>query len=69
MLSFTDYFGISDGMMMTVMETAMSRGADYSDIFLEHTVENQLTMEEGIVKEGVKSVSYTHLTLPTNREV
>jgi TldD protein len=53
-----DYFGISDGMMLTVMETAMSRGADYSDIFFEHTVENQLTMEEGIVKEGVKWISH-----------
>jgi TldD protein len=58
LLSFTDHFGISDEKMTRVMETAMSRGAEYCDIYFEHTVENQLTMEEGIVREGIKWISH-----------
>lgn len=58
MLSFTDHFGISSEEMIRTMETALSRGAEYCDIFFEHTVENQLTMEEGIVKEGIKWISH-----------
>lgn len=58
MLSYTDYFGISDEKMIKVMETALSRGAQYCDIFFEHAVENQLTMEEGIVREGIKWISH-----------
>ena len=57
MLSFTDHFGIPDDKMISVMGTALSRGAEYCDIYFEHTVENQLTMEEGIVKEGIKWIS------------
>ena len=58
MLSFTDHFGISSEEMIKIMGTALSRGAEYCDIFFEHTVENQLTMEEGIVKEGIKWISH-----------
>jgi TldD protein len=57
-LSFTDYFKISEGQMLEVMESALARGAGYCDIFFEHTIENQLTMEEGIVKEGAKWISH-----------
>ncbi len=58
MLSYTDYFGIPDEKMIRVMGAALSRGALYCDIFFEHAVENQLTMEEGIVKEGIKWISH-----------
>ena len=57
MLSYTDHFGIPDEKMIKVMGTALSRGAEYCDIYFEHAVENQLTMEEGIVKEGIKWIS------------
>jgi TldD protein len=53
----TDHFGVSEEEMIGVMQTALSRGADYCDIFFEHTVENKLTMEEGIVREGAKRIS------------
>jgi TldD protein len=58
LLTFTDNFGISRDEMIKIMETALSRGAEYCDIFFEHTLENQLTMEDGIVKEGVKWISH-----------
>jgi TldD protein len=40
------------------MEAALSRGAGYCDIFFQHTVENQIVMEEGIVKEGLKYIAH-----------
>jgi TldD protein len=57
-LVFTDYFGIPEEDMIRTMGKAMSRGARYCDIYFEHTVENQLTMEEGIVREGIKWISH-----------
>lgn len=43
--------------MGRLLAAALSRNASYSDLFFEHSVENMITMEEGIVKESVKSVS------------
>ena len=40
-----------------ILNTALSKGCQYSDIFFEYTVVNIITMEEGIVKEGVKAIS------------
>ncbi len=43
--------------MGRLLAAALSRGASYGDLFFEHTVDNMITMEEGIVKESTKSVS------------
>lgn len=58
MLPFVDWFEVDEKSMSRVMETAMSRGAVYCDIFFEHTLVNNLTMEEGIVKDGARSISH-----------
>ena len=58
MLSYTDHFGVSDGEIRRAMEAALSRGASYCDIYFQHTVENQIVMEEGIVKEGLKWIAH-----------
>jgi TldD protein len=57
MLQFEDRFKVTDAAIGRLIAAALSRGATYSDLFFEHTVENMITMEEGIVKEGSKSVS------------
>lgn len=56
LLEFTDHFNIDNKTIGKVLSAALSRGCSYSDIFFEHTIENQITMEEGIVKEGLKSI-------------
>jgi TldD protein len=43
--------------MGRLLAAALSRKASYSDLFFEHTIDNIITMEEGIVKEIFKSVS------------
>jgi TldD protein len=54
---YIDHFKISEGDTEKVLSAALSRGCDFSDLFFEHSTENIITMEEGIVKEGLKSVS------------
>lgn len=44
--------------MRRVISLALSRGGDFCELFFEHTIVNQIVMEEGIVKEGEKSISH-----------
>jgi TldD protein len=57
-LPFKDHFAVDEPTMTRLFSFALSRGGDYSDLFFEHTIENQLTMEEGIVKQGGKNISH-----------
>ena len=57
MLEYVDRFNVTETVMGRLLAAALSRNASYSDLFFEHTIENMITMEEGIVKESVKSVS------------
>lgn len=57
MLPYIDRFQVDEKTIREVMAAALSRGADFCDLFFEHTIENQLTMEEGIVREGATSIS------------
>lgn len=58
MLPFKDYFGVDEQTMQRIFSLALSRGGDFCDLFFEHTIQNQITMEENIVKEGLKSISH-----------
>jgi len=58
LLPFRDYFGVDEQMMQRIFSLALSRGGDFCDLFFEHTIQNQITMEENIVKEGIKSISH-----------
>jgi len=57
LLSFHDYFKIDDSTMWKILDLALSRGGDYSEIFCQHSIRNQISMEEGIIKESSKSIS------------
>lgn len=57
MIPYIDHFQVDEKTMREVMAAALSRGADFCDLFFEHTIDNQLTMEEGIVREGATSIS------------
>ena len=57
MLEYEDRFGVTETEIGKLLAAALSRSASYSDLFFEHSIENVITMEEGIVKESVKSVS------------
>ena len=52
MLPYTDHFGVDEGTTRKIFSFALSRGGSFSDLFFEHTILNQITMEEGIVRQG-----------------
>lgn len=58
MLPYRDYFGVDEHTMESLFSIALSRGGSYCDLFFEHTILNQITMEEGIVKQGEKTIAH-----------
>ena len=54
--SFYD-FDTSDEEIRKILDIALAKGCRYADIYFEYSISNIITMEEGIVKEGVKSIS------------
>ncbi|HER44204.1 MAG TPA: hypothetical protein ENO08_07070, partial [Candidatus Eisenbacteria bacterium] len=57
-LEYTDRFNVTEAVMGRLLAAALSRSASYGDLFFEHTIENTITMEEGIVKESATSISH-----------
>ncbi|MBN1884710.1 MAG: TldD/PmbA family protein [Candidatus Krumholzibacteriota bacterium] len=58
MIAWQDHFGVDDKRIAAILGTALSRGGDFCDLFFQHTIENQIVHEEGIVKEGHQSISH-----------
>jgi len=58
LLEYIDHFGISEATISEVFSHALRRGGHFSEIYFEHTIDNLITMEEGIVKEAVKRISH-----------
>jgi TldD protein len=52
LLPYKDHFAVDEGTMQKIFSLALSRGGSFCDLFFEHTLLNQITMEEGIVKQG-----------------
>ncbi len=56
-LAFEDHFHISRDDLQRILNIALSRGGDFSDIFLEYRVYTFINMEEDIIKETAESIS------------
>jgi TldD protein len=52
LLPYEDYFGVDEETMRKIFPLALARGGTFCDLFFEHTILNQITMEEGIVRQG-----------------
>ena len=57
LLAYKDHFPISHDDIQKILDIALSRGGDFSEIFLEYKVYNFITMEEDIIKETAESIS------------
>ncbi len=57
MLSYKDRFGIDKSTFAKILSLALSKGGEYSDIYCEHTIQNRIVMEEGIISESNKWIS------------
>jgi TldD protein len=50
-------FGVTEAMIAQALGAALSRGGDYADVFFQHRVSNDLTLEDGAVNRAHSSVS------------
>ncbi len=49
---FMDWFGVDQSVVARVMSELTSRGADAADLYFQHTRNNSLTLEDGIVSSA-----------------
>lgn len=55
---FEKQFGVSKEDMRKLLETALSKGGDYADLFFEFTVSNSVVMEEDILKSSSENILF-----------
>ncbi len=56
MIDFEDHFGLSRTNCRNILGTALSRGGDFAEIYLEYRIFSFINMEEDIVKETAESI-------------
>jgi TldD protein len=55
-LEFQDHFHLSPPSLKKILDLALSRGGDFSEIYLEHKTFHFIKMEEDIIKETSESI-------------
>ena len=53
---FRDRFGLEENNLTAALDTTLARQVDYADLFFEHTSQDSLLLEEGIVKSGDRHI-------------
>ncbi len=56
-MGYFERFGVDEALLSRGLTAAMSRGADFADLFFQHRVVNQLGLEDGEVNRAYASVS------------
>lgn len=54
--SFEEHFGLNPEDLEQVLNTALSQGGDFSEIFFEYRMYNSIRMEEDIIKETSENI-------------
>jgi TldD protein len=54
--TYFDQFGVDEGLLGRVLERALSRGGEFAEIFLQHTLRHSLGLEDGAVNKAFTSV-------------
>lgn len=54
----TDFFNIDNDTAKQILETALSKGGDYADIFFEYTVTNELSLRDGEVNVATSNIDF-----------
>ena len=49
---FEREFGITDALCRKILAVALSKGGDFADLYLEHTISNYLMLEDGLVNRA-----------------
>jgi len=54
---FEEHFGVSKEMMLKILDIALSKGGDFSEMFFEYKTTHNIQMEEEIIKETSEDIS------------
>ncbi|MDH3520339.1 MAG: metalloprotease TldD [Myxococcales bacterium] len=49
---FREHFGLDEQRLTATLDSVLERRIDYADLFFEHTTQDSVVLEEGIVKSG-----------------
>jgi len=55
---YLDHFEVTPGLLQKVISAAMEKGADYADLFFEHTITNTSALEDGKVNSAFSNVDF-----------
>jgi TldD protein len=53
-----NHFGVSQNDLKKVLDVALEKGADYADLFFEHSFNNYLSLRDGAVNRSYADVDY-----------
>ena len=56
--SYLNHFEVTQDLLRKVISAAMEKGADYADLFFEHTLENYSSLEDGKVNSAYSNIDY-----------
>lgn len=57
-LDILNHFSITENDLLMVMTEALSKGADYADLFFEHTFSNSISLRDGEVNRAASNIDY-----------
>jgi TldD protein len=55
---YLDHFEVSPDLLKKVIQTAMEKGADYADLYFEHTTQNYASLEDGKVNSAYSNIGF-----------
>ncbi|HVN56730.1 MAG TPA: TldD/PmbA family protein [Bacteroidales bacterium] len=55
---YLNHFEVDPGLLKKIIGEAMGKGADYADLFFEHTIENYSTLEDGKVNQAFSNIGF-----------
>jgi TldD protein len=55
---YLEHFEVTPELLQKVIAAAMEKGADYADLFFEHTLNNRSTLEDGKVNSAYSNVGF-----------
>jgi TldD protein len=56
--AYLNHFEVTTELLQKVIRTAMEKGADYADLYFEHTLDNTSALEDGKVKSAYSNINY-----------
>jgi TldD protein len=52
------HFGVTEGDLKKVLTAALEKGADYADLFFEHTFRNSVSLQDGAVNRASSGIDF-----------